>query len=57
MEGRVSRFRTYLEPPLLLPMPISMGVFVFETVVLHQVFVILWPRRLVRNRRKTVRSF
>ena len=35
MEGRGSRFRTYLEPTLLLPMPISMGVFVFETVVLH----------------------
>ena len=35
MEGRVSRFRTYLEPTLLLPIPMPMGAFVFEMVVLH----------------------
>ena len=35
MEGRASRFRTHLEPTLLLPIPMPMGAFVFEMVVLH----------------------
>ena len=51
MEGRVSRFRTYLEPTLLLPIPMPMGAFVFEMVVLHKYLSYFG---LVRNRREFV---
>ena len=56
MEGRVSRFRTYLEPTLLLPIPMPMGAFVFEMVVLHtsHAHKYLSYFGLVRNRREFV---
>lgn len=56
MEGRASRFRTHLEPTLLLPIPMPMGAFVFEMVVLHtsRAHKYLSYFGLVKNRREFV---
>ena len=56
MEGRASRFRTHLEPTLLVPIPMPMGAFVFEMVALHtsHAHKYLSYFGLVKNRREFV---